>query len=276
MIDFLSKLIREYSVNDKIIDQKFISDVVNIGVIKYNIEDYISGILPLENNQFGSYSMDKFIKINIDLLNEMYIFSNTNFKLKPDEIKYYKYINVVQKILHELEHAKQYKQLIDMKKDLETMVLIGSLPIQRLILNKDNKTLEGIPETEKRQYCKEQFEIYKKYYDYAPEERMAEINSREECLNIINELAGEESKLSLMYKYIIYNFTLRGYENNIIPTKLYLEKRGYLEFWDPINKFSNNYSYIERGKTGTFLTEEEKEKIKEKQNILVKKGVNYV
>lgn len=276
MVKELSKLIHEYASTNKKIDPDFILEVVNIGVCAYDIEDYISGIIPINTNNFGAYSLDKLVRINLDLLNEKCLGDENKFKLSEIENSYRKYINVVQTILHELEHAKQYKKITHIEKNLETMVLISSLPAERIIMDKNDKTLDDIPKTMKESYFKEQFEIYKKYYKYAPEERMAEIDSRKECLKIINYLLDKNSRFSLMYRYMIYNLYLKGYENNVIPTKLYLEKRGYLELWEPIDRFSRNYSYLDRARTGTKLTNLEKEQIKTEKELILKQGVRHV
>lgn len=276
MMYLINKLIHDYSSKNKKVDPEFILNIVNIYIKEYLIDDYVTGIMPIDDNCYAAYSLDKFIRINIDLLNDKYLCEENSFGLSEQENNYFKYINVVQKILHELEHAKQYKKIVNIKKDLETMVLIGSLAVERILINKNDKTLDDIPKSIQESYFRNQSDIYKKYYKYAPEEKMAEIDSRKECLRLIADLLGKNSELYTMYKYNIYDLYLKGYENDIIPTKLYLEKRGYLELWEPIDRFSKNYSYIERARTGTQLTKLEKEQIKTEKELILKQGVQHV
>ena len=224
----LVKLVYNYSLNHKLVDKDFIIKALQILLHNQKVKEEIKTIeIKKESPFFKSgilhiarhiHTLQKVTVYLNDMQGEFDLIEQTTPFLTNTERIFLKNIDILQILIHEIEHAKQVMRLKTGTKDLETTLLkISYDHLEEL--NQSNL----------------------KYYIYDPAERLAELNSRQEILKIIDLLKIPEVKqyenLSLLDIY------LDGYKddnsNIIAPSFYFLKHFGGLEvlhsfdFYDP-------------------------------------------
>ena len=258
----LLELLLHYSLNDKIGDE-YIERIVAI-VVKYRkLERYVKGIeyvklssLFKDNITLGSY-ITQTNKIDIDLnAVKAYIdiYDDLFHQYSKKEKQIFKGILIMQKVLHELEHANQKKLTKDKNYKNSTEVKLLSYAF---LADKDR-------------------EKYIEFYDFNPVERMAEDNSFIICLNIINQKNDELNKVLLyMMKHrldILSHAYKKMSDYNYCPTELYLKSNCLDQVWKDFNFYNSNskllrenvmnkYNLNQRLHLGLYLTEKEYKKL---------------
>ena len=124
----LLKLLYEYSASGKLVDGKYIQELIEIVVDSKDIVDYAGGLIITDkdsrlrdpNSLLAVYYPNrKLIAVYLDAIEEMLKSYNTYQEMfSSTEELFYKNLLVTQVVLHELEHANQRK-IMDKEESLE-------------------------------------------------------------------------------------------------------------------------------------------------------------
>ena len=242
----LARLLYDYSINRKTVDENYIYKVIDIVIAGRGLAQYVSKYEIIresqtvfageeEGYQVAFYDPNKqSITLSLEGITKAIEESKDIFiHLFPSTLEKYLYINfiVTQTILHELEHANQ-SRLMNEFNGMEPRILRATVPLK--MEKKAASKLVGSKEIsfdEAKKYIEYLvLEAQKKYhalYTYAPEERLAEIRSNQQLIDALNILKGQANKIiSFSYANIFENM-LRGYDDYIIsPTVHYLKEMG--------------------------------------------------
>lgn len=142
MVKMKSKLLKflyEYSANGKLVDGKYIQELIEIVVDSKDIVDYAGGLIITDKDSrlrdpnsllAVYYPNKKLIAVYLDAIEEMQKSFNTYQEMfNSTEELFYKNLLVTQVVLHELEHANQRK-IMDKEESLEGDILRASLSKQ--------------------------------------------------------------------------------------------------------------------------------------------------
>ena len=234
----LLKLLYEYSANGKLVDGKYIQELIEIVVDSKDIVDYAGGLIITDkdsrlrdpNSLLAVYYPNrKLIAVYLDAIEEMLKSYNAYQEMfSSTEELFYKNLLVTQVVLHELEHANQRK-IMDKEESLEGDILRASileqdqdfiLKLTRAGLTR--KQIELILETQKTMKSEGGLTL--------PDERLAEIKSHEEVASFLTEISSEVPNLVDFEKTSILESKLRGYTYDkgmiVSPTIDYLVSTG--------------------------------------------------
>ncbi len=234
----LLKLLYEYSANGKLVDGKYIQELIEIVVDSKDIVDYAGGLIITDkdsrlrdpNSLLAVYYPNrKLIAVYLDAIEEMLKSYNAYQEMfSSTEELFYKNLLVTQVVLHELEHANQRK-IMDKEESLEGDILRASileqdqdfiLKLTRAGLTR--KQIELILETQKTMKSEGGLTL--------PDERLAEIKSHEEVASVLTEISSEVPNLVDFEKTSILESKLRGYTYDkgmiVSPTIDYLVSTG--------------------------------------------------
>lgn len=250
--------------NSNIIDNSFIYDCWKEYIDHFDLSSECSSI-GFDDKSIGdglaSYSFNqRKVIFNLDLIKEFVFYSAKKYNLKGYE--YYCYVNlkILEIILHEFEHIIQEK-----KSYLEP----DNLEIELVSWCKTNMKLW---ELNNNKY------IYDDTYKFNPCERLAELYSYKNILEIIKTFDNDVSRIvSLLDKELSY-IQLRGYNykrNVICPTENYFMCTGLEPIWYNMDFYSskrdkmlqnvqNKYNFDERILFGLPISKEELKKIMKK------------
>ncbi len=220
------KLIYNYSAHGQLIDVKFIDKLVEIIIVKNNLQNYVRDVRftdKLEKREnavvCAAYSHFK-RKILVDYVSIQLILENRchyDQLFNSLEQIMFRNLTITQFILHELEHALQYQQFDNKNDDsLEAKLVKASFKYERIL--KDPRILNDMVKNEKEvkgvfNYLKT---LYRQFYDLNPTERLAQVKSFRLILDVLQAIK----------KYIpnLYEFT----EASLIEEML----KGYPESWE--------------------------------------------
>ena len=170
-MDRIIEIVYIDSYNNKILSIEKIEKILELLVSQKELENYIYNMSVCDTNLdvLGSYSYDlKSITLFKNRINSMINFiDNMVVNLSDFEVMLYKNLRILQSLLHEVEHAYQYK-ISFVQNSLEAFIL-------RLSYMVDNR-YDG------------------KLYELCPEERLAEIKSYyeiEEYLRYLDDNIGD-------------------------------------------------------------------------------------
>jgi len=263
----LAKLIFDYIKQKRDIDKSFIDKVIEIVVTNLNINDYVRGARIINNPwekrkaiEVANYNYrTKIITIELQAAIEFYTFDLKRINLNDSERFAIIYNCIMQTILHELEHANQWRKVDAKEPGLETRLIADSNTNIKLASKGDwfDKLLaEGYPECIIYSYLKKQSEINWTYWDYAPYERLAEYYSHTTMATIFKEI-GSFSGISYYECLMLCQSYLRGYMNGIVPTKFYFDKIGASNFYIEIENEGNNLDFESRAAMGLPISKDE-------------------
>jgi len=249
----LAKLIFEYKKHKRRIDNNFINRAINIMIEHMELENFVSNFKnTLSSNVLACYNMsDKIIFVNRFSINKSTRLMLKSYCLNNDIALYLIFINYLN---HEIEHAKQQKQILLTSNDIdiESLILYEEFRIFNDMINgyKDSKIPFNVAITNLRKYKK----VYNRLYSYAPSERLANINAFDTSINIskiLDDRCLSEVMESLYYfNYLIgYSIDDESYKNEG-PTKYYLDNIGTNSNWNKIIDLSHNINSLERIKLG--------------------------
>lgn len=235
MNEEILRLIYNYSSNGKIADNYFIEKIVNIIVHYEQLNKYINKIeyIPINNFDKSSvagykYSEKKVIIFYKELNNYINMKKSTDVLVSQNEQLFYKNIEIVDCILHELEHAKQSK-IMENDNTLESDILkLTGVGKSRELIALQLKKI-GLSSISINNFLEEKLNNYYKYYDFAPHERLAEINSHSKMTDILYPIKNLVPNIYNLENILIVRSKLMGYTLNnklISPTMLYLMGQG--------------------------------------------------
>lgn len=179
---------------------------------------------------------------------------------------FYRNLLITQIILHELEHANQRK-IVDNEQTLEAQILRLSLLDYEIKQILKNKYIDESIIT----YAKAKMQVYNDNYAIAPHERLAQIKSYQEILNLLTQIKKYVPNLLEFEQTNKLENLLRGFyqESEIYsPTAAYLIQNGKSQMLHEFNwydedyhklleKSKANYSFEDRLKYGLMIDEEE-------------------
>lgn len=292
MEEEILKLIYDYYKSNKNIDKNLIEKIVEATVEHKNISSYVNNIyindapMKLMGNTFRLAYYDLFSKdITINWRFIEAFLDNCRKKYSPlfekSELPFFENATVIQPIFHELEHATQNKNY-----NLDSNDIEGQL-IKMVFSEKYNfedpeqaffKYLErGMSERDIIVLMENKRKLYKKYYEYNPVERLAEIRSYEMVANVFISM---KDKVPNVYNFEYMNYVkklLLGYKyhDNLVfsPTVAYInaianeDKLEHGELYEQmLNKISllelKEQSLISRLSLGLPVSNEEHNKVK--------------
>ena len=277
----LGDLYNYYKAN-KHIGKDYVEKVVNLSVDYYNLGNYVKKVAFMEENPANKNSLagyaytDKCIILFTGKLAEM-VLEREDY-IPNNQLLLCKNIRITQSILHEVEHAKQAKRMEEMKDDLSEILKVTGTSKSQEIIKERLKSL-GLGASTIKVILNDKLKTCDTYYNYAPHERLAEINSNEKVLELINPI---KNIIPEIYDRITFGFTsnrVRGYKYNnglISPTIFYLKKQNEeallnkFEWYDDnpkkaLEKSKNIYSLEQRIRLGLPISEAEYN-LEEKKN----------
>ena len=144
-----------------------------------------------------------------------------------NQLLFCKNVKITQSLLHEIEHAKQAK-IMDERKDDEAEILkvTGTSKSQEII--RDRLTSLGMGQSIIKVILNNKLKICADYYNFGPHERLAEINSNEKMLEIIDPLKNFTPNVYNLINAGFASNRVRGYKLNnqlISPTIYFLKKQ---------------------------------------------------
>lgn len=225
-METLLSLIYDYSIKKKILDIKSIKKIITLLIDTKKIHEHILkiNIINENNKKLASYNnYTKNIEINLLCVNNM-LKNIDNSIIISDEIEkiFYKNLLILQIILHELEHANQ----------------------EKIILNEDSQDIEQLILKLSEQIDNN---IKIKLYEICPEERLAEIKSFKDILDIINPIKKQYHELSEIIKLEEHQRLLRGYHynnGNFIESPLisYFSKTNNITMLNNFNWYNKDFN----------------------------------
>ncbi len=263
------RLIYDYSVNHKLLDSKFIDKLIEIVITERSLDEFVNNVRftnKLDKNDYGvvcaAYNpLNKEIIIDYDsiqvvLENHSY-YEQLFFDL---EQIFYRNLIITQIILHELEHAFQYKQLDNKKDDsIEAKLVKASFVLEQAMKNPKflNAILKGeISSQDIYIYVMQNRELYKQYYKFNPTERLAEVNSYTTIINTIEPIKKYIPNLLEFEKASMVEESLKGYKDidgiGICPTQVYLCGVRQNKVWSEFDFYDQDSSKLIKNVCGEY------------------------
>ncbi len=213
-------LIVNYSTQGKIVDENLMRKIIAIMIDIKNINEYVSKFELSSSTGYETavyLSEDKTIRVYdsvIDLIRNKKIIS----LFKTEEIILFYNLLIVQILLHELEHANQWK-IMDNEDTIEAFILKISYSVSE----------------------KQAFNIY----EIMPNERLAEIKSFNEINKLIKPIENEKREIANFMFISWLEKKLRGYhytdKSVTVPIVNFLVQTGNEELIENFDWFDINY-----------------------------------
>ncbi len=214
-------LILRYFNFGKTVDDDYYRELLRIVVKGESLESYIKEIKFDEEVPGGFYTYSE-RQISIDIRSSS-IFANREarlFRFFDEEKRLAKLLICAHLLLHEVEHAKQFKLLDSSTDSVEYEILKASNLEHELVsredYSEDNELLESMLGMWQSRYYK--------YYTFCPEERMADIGSYKRCYELSKNMGSIALRVSDYLLYSLYLSYLKGYDEISNPTKFYLSR----------------------------------------------------
>lgn len=194
------KIIFDCSINNKILNNSEIENIIIILIYQKKINDHISNIVFDDEgiNGLASYNTDdKKITIYNSIINKMINNMNKDLLISNNFQKYlFQNLSILQIILHELEHVNQ-NNIICFDNSFESLII----RLSRLIDFNNDEQL----------------------YETCPTERLAEIKSYKEIINIISPINNKIGEIRNLLNSELVKRNIRGYhyKNNEIICPLF-------------------------------------------------------
>lgn len=282
--DMYKKILRllfDYSKNYKLVDINYIDKLIEIVVNEEELGDYIKssrivtslesdGLLDGYGSQYTVATYTPFtrkISVYENSVNEMLEkLSQSNYGFSDIENLFYQNLCVTQTLLHEVEHANQAK-IKHEDNSLEAEILrLSDLSIEPRDISKNINT-DYVDYAIYLSKLREQ--NYKENYKYAPFERLAEVKSYGELVDILSQIKDYIPNLVEYEKYKMYRSMICGFDV-FSPTIYYIEENAkdvsgncYFDWYDSSNKelslekCKKKYSKYDRLKYGLMIDNDE-------------------
>ena len=260
IIENIADLTAEYSKNIDQPDESYLKELTHIIVSEDDLEDYVKSILIKKLSCYSYYEVRDGI-IYFDLNRQLKSFDDETQDFynnaSEKEIKGGKFLYVAQMLLHECEHGHQFKKCCEKGSDIETKIL--SSIYKWYLPNGDTKSLSLFAQFVEQLNNILDDILYNHYYEYAPEDRLADISSYKRTLKIAKLLG-----LNCSYNYhltMLYDTYLDSYDQNEPPTIYYFMKTRRRELDEELKNSSDLLDFDTRLDLGLYLTKKEKKKL---------------
>lgn len=239
MKENIRKLINDYSLNNKYVDEYFFNILFNEFMNLYKLNNTVKDFnINNDNNNFAeaTYNIDKkIITINYFLL-EDYIKDGKDNNYSNNNLYYFVNMKFLLAVMHELEHAKQLELLSTSKNDLTNLLIKYGYSFTILEFRNSIYT----------KLCNYQVNnLYEKTYNYNPIERMANINSLFQLLSIFNKEYNLSDRvfnyfMNEMYKIIPNGYSKNIFNNIISPTEVFFKMINNQNIWKNLDFYNFN------------------------------------
>ena len=239
MKENIRKLINDYSLNNKYVDEYFFNILFNEFMNLYKLNNTVKDFnINNDNNNFAeaTYNIDKkIITINYFLL-EDYIKDGKDNNYSNNNLYYFVNMKFLLAVMHELEHAKQLELLSTSKNDLTNLLIKYGYSFTILEFRNSIYT----------KLCNYQVNnLYEKTYNYNPIERMANINSLFQLLSIFNKEYNLSDRvfnyfMNEMYKIIPNGYSKNIFNNIISPTEVFFKMINNQNIWKKLDFYNFN------------------------------------
>ena len=253
----LLKLIYDYSRNGLIADKHFIDKVVEKVVSKIGLHSFVNKVdfvnelnkidnryvLAVYNPHLGLISVDyQSLSIYMDDMS-----GYDDLFLDFEQIMF-RNILITQVLLHELEHALQYRQVND-ESDNSIETELSRVSFKMWSLTSDLGLMNKICDDDE---LYNQFLVYKKLhetllakcYEVDPSERFADISSYKILAFICNEIRNSIPNLSEFIDTTYLESLLRGYKETYkkeeCPTEIFLKEMKHISVWKKFDFYSQD------------------------------------
>lgn len=246
------KLIFVYSKAGRFPDHYFLDKVVEAVVRARDLDGYVHNIAftdEIDDKNLAAYNFyKKQILMNYKQFHNDWQ-ENDLFGLLTDstELAFYHNIGITQVILHELEHALQWKIADDTQNTTIEAKLIRvaqSFSIMFNELEQSGEISHDLLEAYEAKYR----QLYEKNYKVNPVERMAQINSYRTIINTIEPIKSQIFKAYLFHNILSWQAKTSGYESylqeGLCPTQVYLTNMKREEIWRGFDFYDENLAVL--------------------------------
>lgn len=190
----IAKIIYEYSINNKVADEKFIKDIVNILIDSYGLDYYIKDLI-ISKNILKSSGYDMVTSEMTIIPIQSYVLFAELFPWLVKNKALFINLDVALTIFHEVDHAL-LKKLKELDKDILDVDLYKTLDKSELVKKNSEgiKKITSLSKEELKSLLNGYIEVirkniyYNNHHDSAPFERRAYINSHLHLSRIIDIL----------------------------------------------------------------------------------------
>lgn len=265
--DKIYDLILRYLTFGKKVDNDFFYELVKIVVDYESLQEYVKYLSFDETFPGGVFSFaDKSITISKHAIKLYSKKVCDKFQFSKIERDIAEILISTSLILHELEHASQTKLLSSGDNGLESKILSAS-NLEYHILSKNEQIDENsIDYLRLLRWQK----TYLKYYEFSPEERMADLNSFKKCYALSKCFDKMTLRLDNFFLYSIYRSCLSGYDKENNPTKFYISKINPGFCFKKIDDLSSDVLEYKKISYGLEVDENYKTIIRLKKSLLLK------
>ncbi len=258
MIEKIMKIVYDYTKNVKLLDEKAIEKIVDIVVQERELGPYISDLeFPYDIKKEGrsltvaDYNpITKQMNIYIEAF-DMYSESQKKYDILFEgfELVLFQNVMMLRFILHELEHAFEYKQ-VDTLEDggIELELLKASSHITRRLFDLRNAERDDLDLTALLNLAFVQIDQYNKFYRFQPMERIAETRAYEAIIEMLKRMKVDLFNLDEFMKASLLEFQLKAYtyKKGFVqnPTELYLYGTGQSDIWRNFNFYDPNIARL--------------------------------
>lgn len=261
MVSKILRLIFQYSKQGKLVDIYFIDKMIELFVSENGLNNYVERVgftnkYKKENNELVIATYSPFTKDIIIDFESIFMFLENmcyyNQLFNQLEQVMFKNLIITQFILHELEHAVQAKKTDDKTDNSnEAKLICASYIVYKAMKNQKfvNKLAEESKlKEELTNYIKQQREIKDKYYRFIPIERLAQINSFNIILELIEPIKDCVPNLYQFNQASLVEEMIKGYTDawdlGICPTQVYLYASGQSNVWDSLDFYDSDSERI--------------------------------
>ncbi|MBQ4583762.1 MAG: hypothetical protein IJA94_02620 [Bacilli bacterium] len=258
------KVVWDYENQSKEIDIHFVEKIKEIYVTYNSLSNYVKRIFfgHIDGKIVAKYnSLNSSITVDIE---RWYSYYNNIVKLYNINEPFYKYLLFVRIIVHELEHANQ-RNTAWHKEGIESDIIFNTDYLYYVFSDK-------IKDEDIKQAFIRQKQVYFKYYNYCPVERLAEYSSNllcEKCANIYaNETGNHIQKIEDYFGFKRLSVLADAYLKMDFPTKFYMEQLGTGDCYPMIESQAEKLSLVDKARYGFPLCDEEKNYLVEQKEII--------
>ena len=259
----LLKLVYEYSRSKRYVDKHFIEELISIVVDNKDLSTYVRNFEFTDKFQkdWNSITVAGYQpllnKIVIDFQSVVVMMDNlSKYDCLFDSVELYMYRNLVitQFVLHELEHASQFKLANDKhNKSIEARFSRAFYVLQLAYLYPHDyvKFFEEILKNcSLDEYMDRSQIIYGETYEFNPIERLAQVNSYKSILSALEPI---KSSIPNLYEYMTASYfqqLLNGYEESwsqgVCPTQVYLYAINQQNIWGSLDFYDQDVNRLKQ------------------------------
>lgn len=291
------RLIYNYSRASVLADNSFVNKLIEIVVKHQDLHEYVKTVEVIDDLSSSNVGVE--LASYTPLMKLIRVYSGSiEYSLEHmDHYGFYGFeyfmlgnLHVAHTILHELEHAHQFK-IAGINKDIEGDILRASLALQLEIFDDpivkaaiDGRLSDRHLDTYISALQAEKRETYEQNYILDPAERLAEAKSMGTLLDSLNDIKHTVPDIYDFGEVSLYTMLLRGYrqsqdQGGICPTLSFLlnTRREYV--WDSFGFVTmqdvlNRYSLKDRLYFGLPIMSSEQEDVEQYTYMKDKFGIN--